>query len=187
MAYFHTEVAAAADTLGIDPGTVALPYLAAMLRDLAVDDPQGHARVTTPLVDLLADALRADRSQRPHRLRHLGDAALFICGFFPESFPRRGLSYAYVSSMGRGAYGAAEAAIVARLGTGTRVFGLLAETFAEHARILDEVAERTTLRGRVDVAALYARWSRSGSPRIMARLAEMGLPPQLLRARGALH
>ena len=37
-------------------------------------------------------------------MRELGDAAMFVCGFFPDSFERRGLDRGYVVAMGGHAY-----------------------------------------------------------------------------------
>lgn len=184
--FFHEQVNQAADALGIDIASVAGHYLTALLSDLAVtrDGP----RVTTPLADLMTWAMESGDAERPQRLRHLGDVSLMICGFFPDSFERRGISYRYVESMGRGAYVAVDAALEARCGPGDgSVFGLLAGAFDVHVRVLDEVRERTTLRTRGDVAALYERWLRSRSPSIGGRLAELGLQPSLPEPGGQLH
>lgn len=184
--YFHAEVTGAADALGMPPDSVAAAYLSEMLTGLSRHGDE--RRLNTPLADLLVWAMAAGDTERPQRFRHLGDVSLLISGFFPDSFERRGLTYRYVESMGRGAYVAADAAVESRIGRREgSVFGLLAEGFAAHVRVLDEVRERTSLQTRGGILALYERWQGSRSPRLGARLARLGLLPRARRGGEALH
>lgn len=173
--YFHEQVTTAIGELGMrrDPPTAS--YLAELLSDLSVS--RAAPNVSTPLADLLAWAMDAVGSERAHRLRYLGDVSLFVCGFFPESFERRGLSYRYVVSMGRSAYGQVGSVMELRKGRedAAFVFNALAMRFGEFVRVLDEVREQSALRTPDDVPTLCARWHRSRSPRIARRLRRLGL------------
>jgi hypothetical protein len=115
-------------------------------------------------------------------MRDLGDVALFICGFFPDSFDRRGLTRTYVVGMGGRAYlvlGEAER----RRSSMSEVFAELAGRFHDMARVLDEVRERTALRTDGAMLRLYERWQRSGSPALADRLRRRGVHPQRARTR----
>src|SRR5687768_15926967 len=59
-----------------------------------------------PLAHMLADAAAAPSSQqRDEALRRLGDVALFIAGFFAQSFARKHVDVDYHIAMGGRAYG----------------------------------------------------------------------------------
>lgn len=181
--YFHEQVTAAIGELGMrrDPATAS--YLAELLSEVSVS--RRPPNVSTPLVDLFAWATEATGSERSSRLRYLGDVSLFVCGFFPESFGRRGLSYRYVVSMGRSAYGQVSSGIELRAGRREHavVFHDLASRFHDFVRVLDEVREQTSLQTPGSVAALYESWQRSRSPRIAKRLHRLGLHPTAASAR----
>jgi hypothetical protein len=116
-------------------------------------------------------------------MRELGDVALFICGFFPDSFDRRGLTRTYVVEMGGSAYLVLGQAARSR-GARPDVFVELADRFRDMAAVLDEVRERTTLCTDGAVLKLYERWRDTGSPAIARRLQRRGVHPHPPRALG---
>ena len=79
------------------------------------------------------------------RLRRLGDAALFVAGFFGESLARAPFGPAPTGEAGRLAYGALSAALVriAAERTWSRLYEELADRFRDFADLLAEVGERT--------------------------------------------
>ena len=134
---------------------------------------------------LLQRAQQASGPERFSRMRELGDVALFICGFFPDSFDRRGLSRGYVVSMGGRAYlvlGRAEVQATRDQPRRAEVFVELGGRFHDMARVLDEVRERTAMCTESEIVRLYERWMRSGSPALAHRLRRRGVHPQRGRA-----
>jgi hypothetical protein len=146
--------------------------------------------LSEPLALLLQRALHASGPERFSRMRELADVALFVCGFFPDSFDRRGLSRGYVVSMGGRAYlvlGRAEVEAMRDQRARAEVFSELGGRFQDMARVLDEVRERTAMCTESELVRLYERWSRSGSPALADRLRRQGVHPQRARGQGRLN
>jgi hypothetical protein len=116
------------------------------------------------------------------RLRQLGDAALFMAGFFGESLARRPFGPAPTREAGRRAYGALATALVplAAERTWSRLYEELADRFRDFADLLAEVGERTRSGAPAPLACLYARFLATGSQRDHRRLLGLGaLTPDL--------
>ena len=182
--FFVEHVTEAMRDLRVETRAETQGYLVNLLSGFAVS---GRARtLSEPLARLLQKAASAKGPERLSRLRDLGDVALFICGFFPDSFDRRGLSRTYVVEMGGRAY-----LVIGRSSPGqsqepSEVFVELGGRFHEMARVLDEVRERTALCTDGEILRLYERWRSSGSPAIAERLQRRGVAPQKPRG-GTLH
>jgi hypothetical protein len=180
--FFVEQVTEAMRDLRVETRAETQGYLANLLSGFAVSD-KGPV-LAEPLARLLQKALSVSGPERLARLRDLGDVALFICGFFPDSFDRRGLSRTYVVDMGGRAY--LVVGHSARERSRSEVFAELGGRFADMARVLDEVRERTALCTDGEILRLYERWSRSGSPAIASRLRRRGVAP-LRPRRGKLN
>jgi len=132
--------------------------------------------VETPLALLYARAFQASDLERARRLRALGDAALFITGFFPDAHLGRAVDHRYYRRLGGRAY--AHLSQEDSLTFAPDVFGELAERFSEFADVLSEVADHTRGSGDDTLVGLYERWRRTGSARIARQLARGGATPQ---------
>jgi hypothetical protein len=132
--------------------------------------------VETPLAILYARALQASDLERARRLRALGDAALFITGFFPDAHLGRAVDHRYYRRLGGRAY--AHLSREETLAVAPDVFAELAERFSEFADVLSEVAEATRGAGDDSLLGLYERWRRTGSARTALELARGGAVPQ---------
>ena len=118
-------------------------------------------------------ALHAAGSQQRDGLRRVGDASLFVTGFFSDSLKRRLVDIDYYTTLGVSAYGA--------LGQGD---DLLAPTFAELADkfvgfvdVLADVSGRSGLTSNADLLRLYERWVLTRSRHAGTLLAERGIVP----------
>jgi len=129
----------------------------------------------TPLAMLYVRALEAARHERPLRLRALGDSALFVSGFFPESLEGRTADHAYYRVVGCQAYG--RLAREESLPFGPHVFSELEGRFAEFSDLLSEVSERTRMARPASIVKLYERWVATRSRRAALLLAEQGIQP----------
>lgn len=176
--FFVEHVTEAMRDLRVETRAETQGYLVNLLSGFAVS--KRVRALSEPLARHFEKAVNSTGPERLARLRELGDIALFICGFFPDSFDRRGLSRTYVVDMGGRAY------LVVGQSGGSRersqVFVELGGRFDDMARVLDEVRERTALCTDGEVVRLYERWCNSGSPAIAKRLQRRGVAPQ--RRRG---
>ena len=182
--FFVEHVTEAMRDLRVETRAETQGYLVNLLSDFSVSE--GAQALGEPLALLLHRALEAQGPDKLARLRELGDAALFLCGFFPDSFDRRGISRTYVVGMGGHAYLVVGQATRAQ--APAEVFVELGGRFHDMARVLDEVRERTAMCNDREIVKLYERWRRSGSPALANRLMRRGVQPQRPRTRkGSLN
>lgn len=174
--FFGEHVSRAMRSLGVETASDTQHYLVELLSGFSVSD-----RIPTlnqPLATQLQSALESEGPERLLRLRDLGDVALFISGFFPDSFERRGLSRAYLVAMGGRAYlVVGEAARARGQGGRGRLFAELADRFPVLSRVLDEVREETSMCTEGEILALYERWRQTRSPELARRLQRRGVVP----------
>jgi len=133
-----------------------------------------------PLGLRLARALQAEGAAQREELRSIGDASLFLVGFFADSLHRRLTDIDYYISLGGSAYG--------RLAQSeddafSDVFGEMADKFVPLTDVLAEVSERARFNRSRDVLRIYERWLRTRSRRDGEWLAECGIVPN----RSATH
>lgn len=127
-----------------------------------------------PLAVKLGEALEAGGSRQREMLRSIGDASLFLSGFFPDRLRRSLVGVDYYAALGGYAYGSLGRKGDDRLAP---VFRELAEHFLEMVDVLEEVSERSALTSANDLLRLYERWLRTGSARAAERLAAQGVVP----------
>jgi hypothetical protein len=133
-----------------------------------------------PLGLRLARALQAEGAAQREELRSIGDASLFLVGFFADSLHRRLTDIDYYISLGGSAYG--------RLAQSeddafSDVFGEMADKFVPLTDVLAEVSERARFNRSRDVLRIYERWLHTRSRRDGEWLAECGIVPN----RSATH
>jgi hypothetical protein len=122
----------------------------------------------------LANALEQDGFRQRSDLRQIGDASLFISGFFPDSFHRKLVDVDYYIHIGGVAYSALSRREDDAFAT---VFSELAEKFVDFVDVLSEVSERSSCSSSADLLRLYERWLKTGSARSGQLLTERGLVP----------
>jgi len=127
-----------------------------------------------PLAVRLARALQAEGAAQREGLRSVGDASLFVAGFFSDSLHRRLLDSDYYIALGANAYG--------RLAGDDHdafadVFGEMADKFVPLVDVLAEISDRAAIGSNRELLRLYDRWLRTGSRRDESLLAERGLLP----------
>jgi hypothetical protein len=177
LEYFHERVEQALEHQRVETSAFARHYLVDLLaRCLRADalplvEP-GFEEM--PLAFLYLRALQAAARERARRLREMGDAALFVSGFFAESVIGKVGDLHYYRQLGGDAY--------ARLGRerswlGADVFSELAARFQVFADVLAEVSESTRLTSPRAVLDLYQRWLQTRSRRAARLLAEQGIAP----------
>ena len=145
--------------------------------ELYADAPDG--RRLPPLATMLAEAADAGCDRDRHRsLQRLGDVALFMAGFFPDSLARKPVDVDYYIRMGGAAYGTlADQTRHGARGAGIgEVFGELAEKFTAFVDAIGEIADLGRRYSSVDILRLYEVWQATGSRRARSRLNALGVP-----------
>lgn len=154
--------------------------LTTFARSDALYDHDNDRQQLKPLAMMLADAIDAPTSvRRQHALQRLGDVSLFIAGFFAHSFARKLVDVDYHIAMGGRAYGALADSLRSR--TRGQVFAAvyaeLAHKFQGLVDVLNEVAEMARPSTDQDVLRLYEIYLKTGSPRALRLLGQLGVAP----------
>ncbi len=115
-------------------------------------------------------------------LKNLGDAALYVSGFFAEFVERSLVDLDYYIAMGGNAYGNLSELIGGQKNGETfgELYSKLANKFTELVDLLNEVASKGAKADGLsnqDLMRMYDRWTRTGNHRIQKKLAESGLFP----------
>jgi hypothetical protein len=174
--YFRDLVEDALDHQGVDVEDLTAYYLVQLLAAFArTDAARGEAVWSeAPLAIRLGRALETGGTQQRMLLRQVGDAALFISGFFPDRLRRSLVDAHYYATLGGYAYGS-----LSRLGDEALapVFEELADQFDPLVDVLGEVSEKSACSSPNDLLRLYERWLRTGSSRCGERLIAQGVIP----------
>lgn len=144
---------------------------------LARQVPAGRANGMSPDEPLglsLVRSLQAAGSQQREGLREVGDAALFLAGFFADSLQRRLVDVDYYVALGGFAY---RRLAQAESDAFADVFEEMAEKFVPLVDVLSDISERAALGNTQDLLRLYERWVRTGSSRNEDLLLQHGIIP----------
>jgi hypothetical protein len=184
LEFFKEHVEAACERQNLFPQPLTSYYIVSLLDDfthLGTCTAAGALASNEALGIRLARALQCPGSAQRTGLKQVGDASLFISGFFSDSLRRSLVDIDYYMTIGGFAYGS--------LSTTTDVlspiFAELAEKFAAFVDVLSEVSARTSLTSDRDLLRLYEKWLRTGSRRNGQLLAEKGIAPNESLARTA--
>src|SRR5262245_21091301 len=168
--YFKELVEAALANQKIVAGELTSFYVVQLLTGFLERRAEDDAALSLQL----ARALEGGAVPQRASLKQIGDAALFISGFFSDSLRGKLVDVEYYVSVGGCAYTA-----LSRYehDTFSPVFAELAGRFVEFADVLSEVSERSSCATNADILRLYERWLRTGSPRSGQLLVERGVVP----------
>ncbi|MDJ0849038.1 MAG: hypothetical protein QNK04_11725 [Myxococcota bacterium] len=172
---FAELLAGAIERTRVEPTPLATAYLVDLLDERV--RPAGEKGDET-LAEGLLRARREQGGNRLQRLRRVGDRALFVAGFFGDSFDRKVVGIAYYGDAGRLAYGELSLAL-RRRGRGEasvpELFEELADRFPDFVEVLTEVSDGTRAARPEGLAPLYARFLSRGEERDRRRLVRRGL------------
>jgi hypothetical protein len=176
-AWFREQLSDALERRRLPASATTRVYLVELLHGFATQP--ATESLARPLALQLADAAEATGTEKIRRLRVLGDAALYLTGFFGDHLERRGVTRRYTVTMGEQAYSSAGALAAYAPSEAVRrqAYAELAETFEGFVETFDDLREMTTLRTPQDIVKLYDRWRRTRSPQLAERLREEGVFP----------
>ena len=132
-----------------------------------------------PLALMMVDATEAETvEQRNTILQRIGDVALFVSGFFADSWATKGVDIDYYIHMGGNAYGSLSDEVrgTFRGNAFSSIYGELASKFQVLVDVLNEIKEGP---GQKDANLLrtYDVWLKTGSRRAMNILKQNGVVP----------
>jgi hypothetical protein len=171
LEYFKELVENALAHQGLATGELTSYYVVQLLAGFLqrrIDDSD------EPLALRLVEALENGGTDQRVTLKNIGDASLFISGFFSDSFSRKLVDVDYYIRIGGVAYTALSHQEHDGL---SAVFAELADKFVRFVDVLSEVSERSACTSNVELLRLYERWLRTGSPRSGQLLVERGVVP----------
>ena len=168
-AYFHEQLGSVLDRQGRHFSDDTCAYMVNLLHHFSRSDrffEWYEERITLRhLAMLYGEAVHArNLAERRAMLRRLGDIALFIAGVFGPSLERKTVGVAYYINMGGGAYDWLSDCLAA---TGDRslswrTFRELAENFEAMVAALDDFADSSGMRGKVDVIGIEGTHAEGG-------------------------
>lgn len=127
-----------------------------------------------PLAFRLGEALESGGHRQRALLREVGDASLFLSGFFPDRLRRSLVDVDYYAALGGFAYGSLSQDDHEALAP---VFSELSARFLTFVDVLSDVSTRSALTNSTDLLRLYERWLRTGSRHAAHLLVEQGVVP----------
>ncbi|MBI4476011.1 MAG: hypothetical protein HY654_02495 [Acidobacteria bacterium] len=171
--YFRELVEGAVERQRVESEELTRFYVVNLLAGFVQLD-EGKPFDSEPLSLQLGRALQSGGATQRAGLRQVGDASLFISGFFSESLNRRLVDLDYYISLGGYAYEELSRQESQRV---SRIFAELAEKFTAFVDVLSEVSERSGISSNNDLLRLYEKWIRTGSRRDGELLIERGILP----------
>lgn len=190
LEYFREQVVVAMQRQKVETSAFTEYYLVDLLarwaEGRATPAPQPGAD-SMPLSMLYLRALNAASRERARLLRAMGDTALFVSGFFPESVADRVGDLRFYRRLGGDAYLRLSREPDDHGAFTSDVFSELAARFQEFADVLTLVSEASRSSHPASVLRLYERWLQTGSRLMAERLAREGVVPVEPPADGSVH
>ena len=173
--FFKEQVEAACDRQHLRPQPLTSYYVVSLLAEFVhLDRAAGDAMDAREALGVkLLRAMQSGGTSQRLGLRQVGDASLFISGFFSDSLRRGLVDVDYYVSLGGYAY----RSLVTSDDTLSPIFAELSEKFVAFVDVLSDVSARTSLTNDADLLRLYEKWVRTGSRRNGDLLAENGIVP----------
>ena len=173
--FFKEQVEAACDRQHLHPQPLTSYYIVSLLTDFVHRDRAGTPGVgsSEPLAVTLLRAINSGGTTQRLGLKQVGDASLFISGFFSDSLRRSLVDVDYYVSLGGYAY----RSLVSSDDTLSPIFEELSDKFIAFVDVLSDVSARASLTNDADLLRLYEKWVRTGSRRNGDLLVENGILP----------
>lgn len=175
--YFADMVSIAFEERNMDAKPVAKTYLTQLLKHYLVsenlfqkDSEEGR---TETMAEKFLKALNAEPSARWDLLKRLGDTALYVSGFFGDSFKRKIIDIDYYVEIGGAAYGSLAGEESSSLHG--PIYEDLSIRFVDYVDILTVISQKSFVQTNDDLLRLYDRYLSTGSKLAEAQLEQNGM------------
>lgn len=174
--FFRKEVSKALETLKVESSDMTTFYLVNLLAEFG-DTDELYEEADRPLALMYARAMERSGPDRFRILKKLGDFALYMSGYFPDSLKGKAVDVDYYIAMGSNAYGTVSNLLRAqpRGDVFGPVFNDLSGKFPSYVDVLAEVSDSTSHVDETDLMRLYELWLKTKSKRCETLLRRMGM------------
>ncbi len=180
--YFREALDEAARELDVQVSEITQFYLADLLtrftemKKVKRENPVFQDKT---FAELYLESQMMGPFERASALRTIGDTALFLTGFFSDSFKRRLVDIDYYGKMGQLAYGTLVTMIAYRVITWgiEEIFDELSKRFWDFRDMFTQISESGGFHRQTDILRLYERWLKTHSSRDAKKLREAGIIP----------
>lgn len=168
LEFFDQALTEAQDGHGVELSDLSRYYLVRLLADRGREAPAPGAT----LAELRLQAAQLPPSRSAPLYRELGDQALYVGGYFPDSL--RGVGVDYCARMGGAAYACVAGS---RRDALSEMFWELARGFRGCLALLSDVSRQTRAAAQTDLLALYELWLTTRDRHAAKRLIALGMLP----------
>lgn len=136
-------------------------------------DESGKRKPQT-LAELYLIAVNSEWNMKVDLLRKLGDRALYISGFFGDSFARKIIDVDYYVNMGGNAYYELSYSLQ-KNDPLKKVYSIFSKRFPEFVDTLTYISHKSMISNNQSVLRLYDSYLKTGSELAKEKLMEMGI------------
>ncbi|MBI2338955.1 MAG: hypothetical protein HYU99_01105 [Deltaproteobacteria bacterium] len=181
--FFRERVSTSMQDLRIKASPQAEFYLVNLLVSFAQTEKLYERNENGELVDsalavLFLEGMSKTASEKIPLLKKTGDIALYVSGFFSDSFFRKVINIDYYIRMGGSAYSSVSQLVEKDPARHlSELFGELAVNFIPFMDVISEVADASGMKSDQNLLKLYEKWLKTGSERTRELLVREGIIP----------
>jgi hypothetical protein len=184
--FFSEMVTSAIDQRRLDSKPTIRKYLTDLLEFYMVSEnlfeEANHTGRTETMAERLLKAVNMGGPTKQEELKRLGDTALYVSGFFGDSFKRKVIDIDYYVEIGGTAYGALASSDQAHIYT--NVYEDLANRFVDYVDVLTVISQKSLIQNNEDLLRLYDRYIVTGSKLAEEQLQQEGMLNAAIRKNG---
>lgn len=139
-------------------------------------DETGKKKPQT-LAEIYLTAVNSELNLKIDLLKKLGDRALYISGFFADSFNRKLVDVDYYVNMGGNAYYQLSSSLENKDPL-KRVYSQFSKNFSDYVQVLTHISQKSMVSNNQSLLKLYDNYLRTGSEVAKEKLLEMGIVTQ---------
>ncbi len=176
--YFNEMVDEALKHRHIDTRPIVRTYLAQLLQfhinaENLFETQSAENRPINTLAEMYLSAQHLENRQKIDLLKKLADRALYMSGFFAESFARKIIDVDYYVDMGETAYRDLSHLTNEEMLSG--VYKTFSERFIEFVDVLSYISHGANIQSNEDILKLYDVYMKTGSEVARQKLTEIGV------------
>ncbi len=177
--FFQEVVQEAIASRRVETFPMAQNYLVSILEtyiyteNLFCLQEENGKRARETLAELFLKAQSASGTQKEELLKKLGDIALYVSGFFGDSFQRKIIDIDYYIDMGETAYGTL--AVESKQDTLRKVFSEFSKKFLSFVDVLTLISYKSQAQSEKNILRIYEKFLKTGSELARETLKEKGI------------